>query len=398
MDLFTPIVPPERFHQNFANCIARPNPYDNALLSKWADGFVDRDGKFVAEFQTTFNSCFWELYLHAILKEAGCKIDFTHHAPDFVVIDPVPFVVEATVALNANDALPESTPLDMNLRPRDLNEFNRMAMIRLLNSISEKTKKYQKSYQNLPHVKGKPFVLALTPFDRPFFYLQVQRAIEAVLYGYYVDEQDYIDDPSKFASIKAKRLKVVRKDNGVELPLGIFTDASHAHISAVVFNSAATWGKLRALCDDPYPFIFFSAARSDPNNGDFFVFRGMKAEYEETLFDGLRVYHNPHATHPLDWRVFQEPGAFQAVCVNPDMYKWNYWMDRPPLAARNLITMNVPDATAADIEELVKKAADMPKGGWYKVPITPALLEEIAGSQRKGVIADPPSHRDHSGT
>jgi hypothetical protein len=244
LDLFKPIVTPDKFHPNFANCIARPNPYDNALLEKWADGFIDRDGKFVEEFQTTFNSCFWELYLHAVLKEAGCKIDFSHYAPDFVVTDPVPFLMEATVALNAKDALPEWSPLDLNNRPRDLNEFNRVAMIRLLNRMSEKTKKYTQKYQKLPHVADKPFVLALTPFDRPFFYLQAQRVIEAVLYGFYVDEQEHIDDPSKGTEIRGQRLKVVRKHNGVELPLGIFTDASHAHISAVVFNSSATWGKL----------------------------------------------------------------------------------------------------------------------------------------------------------
>src|SRR5438045_3774693 len=123
MDLFTPVVPPERFHPNFANFIGRRNPYEEAVLSNWAEGFVDRDGKFVEEFQTSFNSCFWELYLHAILKEAGCKIDFAHHAPDFVVTDPVPFVLEATVALNAKDALPEWTPFDLDLRPSDFNEF-----------------------------------------------------------------------------------------------------------------------------------------------------------------------------------------------------------------------------------------------------------------------------------
>jgi len=381
MDLFTPVVPPKRFHPNFANCIAKRNPYDEALLSKWAEGFIDRDNKFVEEFQTSFNSCFWELYLHAILKEAGCKIDFTHHAPDFVVMDPVPFVVEATVALNANDALPECTPLDLNLRPRDLNEFNRVAMIRLLNSISEKTKKYHKSYQNQPHVTGKPFVLALTPFDQPFFYLQVQRAIEAVLYDYYVDEQEYIDNPSKFDSVRAKNLKAVRKSSTVELPLGIFNDAAHAHISAVLFNSSATWGKVKALSDDPYPLIYFSAARSDPYTGDFFGFQGPKAGYEETLFDGLRVYHNPYATHPLDWRVFQEPGAFQGVCVNPETHEWKYWMDRLPLAARNLITLNVPDV--ADIEELMKESASIPKGGWRKVQFTPSLINEIAAMQAK---------------
>jgi hypothetical protein len=390
MDLFTPIVQPEKFHPNFANCFARRNSHDEAVIAKWAEGFIDRDGKFVEEFQTTFNSSFWELYLHAILKEAGCKIDFTQYAPDFVVTDPVSFVVEATVALNAKDALPEWTPLDPILRPRDFNEFNRVAMVRLLNSISEKAKKYRRSYQHLPHVAGKPFVLALTPFDQPFFYLQVQRAIEAVLYGYYVDEQEWIDDPSKFASIAAKNLKTVRKSDSVELPLGIFNDDSHAHISAVIFNSSATWGKVNALNDDPYPFIIINAARSDPITGDFYVFRGGKAAYAETLFDGLRVYHNPHAAYPLDWRVFQEPGALQAVYIDPQRHTWRYWMDSPPLAARNVITLNVPDADAADIEEL-QKIGEKLKGGWYKVPFTPSFLEEIARLQREDDIPDPPA-------
>ena len=131
-------------------------------------------------------------------------------------------------------------------------------MVRLLNSISEKTKKYNKSYSNLPHVAGKPFVLALTPFDQPFFYLQVQRAIEAVLYGFYVDEQEHFDDPSKGVLIPAKTLNTVRKSDTVELPLGIFNDDSHAHISAVIFNPSATWGKVKALNDDPYPLVFFT--------------------------------------------------------------------------------------------------------------------------------------------
>lgn len=380
MDMFTPVVPPERFHPNYANCLARRNPWNEAVVARWADGFIDRDGKFVGEFQTTFNSCFWELYLHAVLKKAGCVIDFAHHAPDFVVTDPVPFAVEATVALNAKDAPPEWTPLHPDLRPRDLNEFNRVAMVRLLNSISEKTKKYHKSYRHLPHVSGKPFVLAVTPFDQPFFYLQVHRAVEAVLYDHYVDEQDYLDDPSRFSSLGAKNLKAVRKSGTAELPLGIFNDPSHAHISAVVFNSSATWGKVRALGDDPNPFVFFTAVRADPATGDVYVFRGPKARYSETLFDGLRVYHNPHATHPLDWRVFQEPGAFQAVCVDPVAGEWKWWTDRPALVARNLVTLNAP--AGADAEELAREAESLPEGGWQKLQFTPSLIEEMSAAQR----------------
>jgi hypothetical protein len=381
MDLFAPIVPTDKFHPNFANCIAKPNPHDRAVIAKWADGFIDRDGKFVEEFQKSFNSCFWELYLHAVLKEAGCRIDFSHNAPDFVVTDPLPFVVEATVALNAKDTLPEWTPLDLKLRPRDLNEFNRSAMVRLLNSISEKNRKYEKSYRNLPHVMGKPFVLALTPFDQPFFYLEVQRAIEAVLYGYYVDEQEYLDDPSKFASVKGQAMKAVRKNSTVELPLGIFNDSSHAHISAVLFNSSATWGKVRALGEDPNPLMYFSAVRCNPTNGDIFVFRGPKADYHETLCDGLKVYHNPNANHRLDWRVFQEPGAFEAVCVNPETFQFEYWMDRlPPLAARNLLTLNVPEEEILKV--LREEMAGKDRAAWQKLAFTEDLIREFAATQK----------------
>lgn len=40
--------------------IMRPgNGFALDVLSDWARGFEDRDGKFVEEFQTTFNSAFW---------------------------------------------------------------------------------------------------------------------------------------------------------------------------------------------------------------------------------------------------------------------------------------------------------------------------------------------------
>ncbi len=47
--------------------------------------------------------------------------------------------------------------------------------------------------------------------------------------------------------------------------------------------------------------------------------------------------------------------------------------------------MNVSDADAADMEELLKTAPDLPKGGWYSAPFAPSLIEEIAAMQ-SGVI------------
>lgn len=167
MDLFTPIVPPEKLHPNLARILARGDHHNRAVINRWLDGFEDRDGKFVREFQTTFDSSFWELYLFAALKELGYTVDFDHHAPDFVVTAPYTFCVEATTASNAKNSPPESQPLDTETVPSDLNEFNRYTILRLLNGISSKSRKYPDKYQHLGHVTGKLFVLAVAPFDQP---------------------------------------------------------------------------------------------------------------------------------------------------------------------------------------------------------------------------------------
>ena len=111
----------------------------------------------------------------------------------------------------------------------------------------------------------------------------------------------------------------------------------------------------------------------------------MKRDYDETLFDGLRVYHNPHATRPLDWRVFEEPGAYQAMCVNPETHEWKYWMDRPPLVARNLITMNLPDM---DLTTLQAEAAKWPKSSWGRIEVSPAVIKAMQmGTGEEGAVA-----------
>ncbi len=91
MDLFTPVVPAERQHPIFRMLLDPSNAPERAVLESWAVDFADRDGKFITEFQTTFESSFWELYLHATLKSLGMCLDYSFHAPDFVVTAPVPF-------------------------------------------------------------------------------------------------------------------------------------------------------------------------------------------------------------------------------------------------------------------------------------------------------------------
>lgn len=85
MDIFTPIVEENKLHPHFLKIIQEPDIFAKKVLLEWADGFVDRDNKFVLEFQTTFNSSFWELYLFACLKELNLQVDFSYYSPDFVV-------------------------------------------------------------------------------------------------------------------------------------------------------------------------------------------------------------------------------------------------------------------------------------------------------------------------
>ena len=166
MDLFTPIVPEAAWHPNFAAQTVVPNVWNRAVLDDWATGFVDRDGKFVQEFQTTFNSCFWELYLNAVLRDRGCTLDFGFNSPDFVITGPEAFVVEAAVASHAQGDLPEHRRAEAKL-PEDLNELNREAIIRLSNALHGKHQKYKTHYAQLPHVAGKPYVVALAPSTVP---------------------------------------------------------------------------------------------------------------------------------------------------------------------------------------------------------------------------------------
>jgi hypothetical protein len=290
MDLFTTITSEAEQHHNFRTIIAQNIRFNFDVLNEWADGFQDRDGKFVKEFQTTFDSSFWELYLFAVLKHFGMRVDFSVPSPDFLVTTHGGMNIEVTAALHAQGAPAEHSKRRIEDIPEDLNEMNRQTMLRIRNSIDTKHKKYSKLYASLDHVGNRPFVLAITAFDSPYARLACQRAIEAVLYGYYVDEERFLKEGG---SLQSQRLTSVRKDNRSEVRLAVFGREEFAWLSAVLFSSCASWGKVRALSTDPNPNIFFEAVRLNASGVIPHVVRASKSAYSESLLDGLRVYHNP---------------------------------------------------------------------------------------------------------
>ncbi len=52
--------------------------------------YEDVDGNFVEQFQTSaFDARIWELYLFAVLDEAGYLVDRRYPTPDFTAVGPL---------------------------------------------------------------------------------------------------------------------------------------------------------------------------------------------------------------------------------------------------------------------------------------------------------------------
>ena len=297
------------------------------LLQDWANHFQDRDGKFVKEFQTTFNSSFWELYLHALFREYGFEIDMSRETPDFLISrQNQTVVVEATIANNPEHGTPEweesvYDALGIGDAPvktddYDFTQFNMESIIRFSNSISAKYQKYQKKYKELTHVKGKPFVIALSAFHHPLRGLSADVPIRALLYDYYVDEQELKKHPELYPDGRppTKYLGEVRKKDGASILLGLFNDECMKEVSAVIFSSLATMGKVDALCafDSSIPEkCFFSGIRL--KNSQVMPFFFEKSQYEESIMDGLQIYHNPYAQYPIRDDFFKADGVAQCM-------------------------------------------------------------------------------------
>lgn len=163
LNLFKDVLPEEKQHRNYKMIASSPFHHnERKLLEEWSEGFEDRDNKFVQEFQATFNSCFWELYLYQYFKTLGFETDFTHQSPDFFVKSSISsFVAEATISSNPESFAPEYQ-WDFNKIPHTREEFEKilyLASIRIANSFTSKFRRYNDHYRHLDHVKDQAVII-----------------------------------------------------------------------------------------------------------------------------------------------------------------------------------------------------------------------------------------------
>jgi hypothetical protein len=347
IDLFTPIVTEAEQHPNYRRVIEHAMAAERAQLAKWVEGFPDRDNKFVKEFQTTFNSSFWEVYLHALFKRYGFACNWSSPSPDFHLVTPYgELIVEATTANAADGKTPEwqkETPISQRVQQLDFAELNREAIVRLSNAIIGKVRAYEKKYSKLDHVKRKPFVIAVAPFEQPDFQYQYDRPIRALLYDYYVDEATYLKNPDLYPDgPPGINLGFVKKDNGSDVPLGIFLDDQYREVSAIIFSCTATWGKVDAMAKDSPDFCVIHSTWGGKPNGKPYVTAKKRVDHVETIEDGLQVFHNPSAMYPLDPRVFRKPGVVQHY-FSEEQSEWIYEERENCLQFRMVQTIRVKE-------------------------------------------------------
>ncbi|MDS7945056.1 hypothetical protein IC800_10045 [Acinetobacter seifertii] len=298
IDLFFPEINGIEKNPNFVALLDDKYCAVRKVINKWAIGFIDRDNKFKKEFQSTFNSTFWELYLFQAFRDFGMQIDFSEQSPDFTVktITGRTLNIEAVTANKADNTEPEWSS-KRNLKNRS--NFLNFSCIRILNSLNSKHKRYLNYYSSLSHVEGNPYIIALAPFEQPNFFIQNNEAIIRVLYG-----QGVRRTRNQFGELvcEVEFTPTISKENGAILELGIFTNQKYKEISAIIFSTTATVSKA----------IVQSNMEGTVRVSRFDSKQGLRTDlvpndkHVETHLDGLQIYHNPFAENPLNPEDFSK--------------------------------------------------------------------------------------------
>lgn len=321
-DLFQSIPVKNSLHPKFL--MLRDNPnfiFHRQLFNNWFSGFKDRDNKIVKEFQTTFHSSFWEIYLYKVFQELKFNVDFSHNRPDFILKASDPgkeIYVEATVANIRNGGIPESSRTFGNINsmftPPQLNqdfdqELNE-SIVRYSNSIRTKTKKYKKSYRDCKWVSTQnPYVIALSSYDQVNYGREYIFGIMALLYGMY-----YSKDNNTFI----KKEYITKKETDAKVVLDIFNSKEYEDVSAIIFTSTCTIGKMTALIrsqNENYKLNdVFNLYQDFLDERMRFKVQYTTTESPEILTDGLWVFHNPNAKNKLSIIDFLDSGITQ-ICI-----------------------------------------------------------------------------------
>jgi len=325
---FEPKIPTDRLHPQFKWLLDLGYQSERELIESWIDEFPIKDGldKTINEFQSTFRSTFWELYLNQVITSSGWKVDPECGSPDFIIQkDSKTYSVEAVVANFAKKSKTEDERTVEDIYyDNDIYQIISASVLRTLNAITYKSAKFFASYSTNERVASNPYIIALADYGQINYGQSSFYSMMAVLYNAAYDPEDKLElkilCEDNFGN-EYKYIDSIKKENGTELPLGLFSNDEHKHISAILFTCTLTLGKLTSLKASHSFDRFVYLEREHIKQ---IRYSGSKSD--ESLCDGLFLFLNPYADHPIDQQSFQGKGLtvitgdleneyeFQIVC------------------------------------------------------------------------------------
>ncbi|MCD0279380.1 hypothetical protein JWH04_10580 [Xanthomonas melonis] len=308
LDFFAPQVPLERRHTHFVE-LSEGEGYSPARelvtnLMHWHD---DIDGNFVEQFQSAaFDARLLELYVFAMLVENEFVLHHEGAAPDFLAFDGL-----AQIAIEVTTVNPTVVGGQVVPPPPIDTEDQMVAYLKQYMAIkfgSALFSKLNKRYWELPHVAGKPLVFAIQDFHAPQSMTRTRTGLGIYLYG-----TDHAWHHDSQGQLIIEPIPIAEHRWGEKvIPSGFFNLLGAENVSAVIFNNSATLPKLNRM-----GFIAGFGSRHvamiragfelnrDPNAAAPLPFvREVDADYHETWSEGMDIFHNPRALHPLDPRHF----------------------------------------------------------------------------------------------
>ncbi|MDE0131018.1 MAG: hypothetical protein OXM62_06060 [bacterium] len=276
------------------------------------------DPQFVRDFQTAgFDARVFELYLAATLRSLGWSIGGEGGRPDYRCRDPgLEFYVEAATANSPGNPRPPASKEEYYALFAQSTANRDEVAVRFGSVLRSKA---QKRYHELPHVVGKPIVIALQAFFGPGALLHNVHPLVRYLYDKALTE---VDSTGTVSITDADVGYHVGDTKTIES--GWFGNEDAAFISAVMWSNTGTVAKFSRMAaglglGPPGWEIHRFGTELDPHPGATEPARFFERVQAggEPWEEGMVIMHNPNAKNPLPGSAFT--GVTQINQVNDQL-------------------------------------------------------------------------------
>lgn len=329
VDFFRPIVKTDKLNRVFRELSTRDVHPSSNLIQEMMYWYKDVDGNFIEQFQSTgFDARLWELYLYALFIELEYALDDSFQAPDFQCVGiQGKFFVEATTV----------NPTDPPVNVAEMSEEEYYGNYVPIKFGSALFSKLNKKYWEQAHVQGMPLIFAIQDFHEFQSMSWSIYALVDYLFGARNIQQTNEDGS---VQIITEQITEFRHKEKV-ISAGFFNLPDAESVSAVIANPGGTIAKFDRMA---YLAGFGKRRMSMLRQGwcyrdgsdalEMFVSDINDPTYSETWVEGLTVFHNPNALHPVldDWL----PGAAHYHLRNGEIVSYV-----PPFHPTGSVTINI---------------------------------------------------------